>query len=97
MTNPPSETGRRIVEIAVGYLTVVTLLVYPIGLVSLALQLWNAYSFSLSDAFFVVALAPITLATSKLYDFITWGVIAIGIVRIQMTRRGTFALLTLAL
>lgn len=73
-------TARRVAEIAVGYLTVVAILVYPIGLISLSLQLWNAYRYGLSDAFFVISVAPTTIAASKIFDFITWGLIAIGLV-----------------
>lgn len=84
LSNVPADsskgTARRVAEIAVGYLTVVAVLVYPIGLVSLCLQIWNAYRYGLSDAFFVMSVAPTTLAASKIYDFIMWGLLAIGIV-----------------
>jgi hypothetical protein len=72
------DIAARIAEVAVGYLTVVAILLYPIGLIALALQNWNAYAYGLFDALFVVSFAPVTLAAGKIFDFITWAIIAAG-------------------
>ena len=72
------DIAARIAEVAVGYLTVVAILVYPIGLIALALQIWNSYAYGLFDALFVVSFAPVTLAAGKIFDFFTWAVIAAG-------------------
>jgi hypothetical protein len=87
--------AARIVELAVGYLTVVAILVYPIGLIALALQIWNAYAYGLFDALFVVSFAPVTLAAGKIFDFFMWSIIAVGSVGeiglyIVMRREGGF-------
>jgi hypothetical protein len=74
------DIAARIAEIAVGYLTVVGILFYPIGLIALSLHIWNAHSYELSEALFAVSFAPVTVAAGKIYDFLTWGLIAIGAV-----------------
>ena len=53
---------------------------YPIGLIALSLHIWNAHSYELSEALFAVSFALVTVAAGKIYDFLTWGLIAIGAV-----------------
>jgi hypothetical protein len=72
-------TATRIVEIAVAYLTIIGFLFYPIGLLVLTLQLWNAYPYSFSDALFAASLVPIALSAGRILDFLLWGFIAMGI------------------
>lgn len=68
----------RIVEISVGYLTAIGFLFYPIGMLVFALQLWNAYSYSLSDSLFAVSVVPITAAATRVFDFLLWAFLAMG-------------------
>jgi hypothetical protein len=71
----------RLVESAIGYLTVGTILLYPIGILVLSLQLWNSYAYTYSDALFAASLAPIAIAVVRIFSFLVWGFIAMGIVQ----------------
>jgi hypothetical protein len=44
------DTVARTAEIAVGYLTVVSILFYPIGVVTLSLQIWNTHLYEMPQA-----------------------------------------------
>jgi hypothetical protein len=76
-----SRNGARpllalIVEIAVGYLTIIGFLFYPIGVLVFSLQIWNVYPYGLSDAFFATSLIPLPVVAGKILDFLLWALMA---------------------
>jgi hypothetical protein len=66
----------RIVEIAVGYLTLIGFLFYPIGVLVLSLQIWDAYSYNLLDSLYAASLVPIATAAGRVGDFLFWALLA---------------------
>jgi hypothetical protein len=79
-----SRNGARpllalIIEIAVGYLTIIGFLSYPIGMLVFSLQIWNAYLYGLSDAFFAASLIPIPVAAGKTLGFLLWAFLAMAV------------------
>jgi hypothetical protein len=68
-----------LVEIAVGYLTIIGFLFYPIGMLVFSLQIWNAYPYGLSDAFFAASLIPIPVAAGITLGFLLWALIAMTV------------------
>jgi hypothetical protein len=78
-----SRNGARpllalIIELAVGYLTIIGFLFYPIGILVFSLQIWNAYPYGLSDAFFAASLIPIPVVAGEILDFLLWAFLAMG-------------------
>jgi hypothetical protein len=66
----------RIVEIAVGYLTLIGFLFYPIGVFVLSLQIWDAYSYDLLDSLYAASLVPIATHVGRIGDFLLWAMLA---------------------
>ncbi len=62
--NEESVLGR-VLEGAAGYVASLILLVYPIGLVILALQLWTVYKYPFFGASYGASLAPVALAAAQ--------------------------------
>jgi hypothetical protein len=78
-----SRNGARpllalIIELAVGYLTIIGFLFYPIGILVFSLQIWNAYPYGLSDVFFAASLIPIPVIAGEILDFLLWAFLAMG-------------------
>jgi hypothetical protein len=73
---PSQFSLARIVEIAVGYLTLIGFLFYPIGVLILSLQIWDAYSYDLVDSLFAASLVPIATAAGRIGDFLFWALLA---------------------
>lgn len=69
---PEGISAVRIAELVAGYLASVVVLLYPIGLLSLTLQLWVAYEYPLLDSLYAAALAPVPTAMAQIFYSLYW-------------------------
>ena len=79
MADVPDEAGdsggisaARTAEVVGGYLASVVVLLYPIGLLSLTLQLWVAYEYPILDSLYAAALAPVPTAMAQIFYSLYW-------------------------
>jgi hypothetical protein len=72
------EDGRpSIAEVAAGYITALVVLVYPIGLLTFAAQLWTTFGYAPNTSYFAASLAPTAVGAARVGHSFLWFLVAI--------------------
>src|SRR5215216_1498529 len=80
--------GPSITEVAAGYITALVILVYPIGLLTFAAQLWTSYGYAPSTSYFAASLAPTAVGAAKVANSLLWFLVTIvAVLTIRRNRR----------
>jgi hypothetical protein len=75
-------------EVAAGYITALVVLVYPIGLLTFAAQLWTSYGYAPSTSYFAASLAPTAVGAARVAHSLLWFLVAIVAVITILRNRG---------
>jgi hypothetical protein len=64
--------GTGTAQDAAAYFTILTVLIYPVGLLIFAVQFWTAYASPLTISLYAAALAPASIVAFKVVHSLFW-------------------------
>jgi hypothetical protein len=76
-TRQDEDGGPSFAEVAAGYITALVVLVYPIGLLTFAAQLWTSYGYAPNTSYFAASLAPTAVGAARVAHSFLWFLVAI--------------------
>lgn len=76
-TQRDEDGGPSIAEVAAGYITALVVLVYPIGLLTFAAQLWTTFGYAPNTSYVAASLAPTAVGAARVGHSFLWFLVAI--------------------